>query len=278
MTAAEYICECTHPKSQHKRERDGCRSPECAGACAKFECDLKASEAAQGVEQARVLTVVAEVCEDQAEKARAELGEEPRSGHPVLRTLRARVAAVEQERDEARDCWSAAERDLTVVRNERDQANELTDKIAAEMHLVTRERDSLARRLAVRFQEKQALEAELTSARTELEARRNLGVELEKVRARSLHFETRANDQLAATVKAQRELVDARAAAEEKVRAVLDADRAPTARQVHTYDALYCTTCYGRFLPDTDAADNHVHPLIPVVVSITHRTEGESDA
>jgi hypothetical protein len=40
---------------------------------------------------------------------------------------------------------------------------------------------------------------------------------------------------------------------------------------VHAYDALYCTTCYSRFLDDTEAAAAHHHPLIPVRVTVAHR-------
>lgn len=95
MTAV-YICECEHPKSQHKREREGCRALDCG--CAKFEADMAASAAAQGVDRTRVLTAVAEVCEDQAAKARAELAGEP--GARLLLTHQ-RLAEVEQERNAA---------------------------------------------------------------------------------------------------------------------------------------------------------------------------------
>jgi predicted nucleic acid-binding Zn-ribbon protein len=79
--------------------------------------------------------------------------------------LRHQLAAVLEERDELK-----AEVDRLVdlggkAMGERDQANELTDKIAAELRLVTRERDSLARRCAVRFEETQALKAELEQLR-----------------------------------------------------------------------------------------------------------------
>jgi hypothetical protein len=102
MTAV-YICECGHPKSQHKREREGCRSVECAGACSKFVADMKASTAAQGVDRTRVLTAVAEVCEDQAAKARAELGPQPIPQGwvpPERRADAERLAKAERERDE----------------------------------------------------------------------------------------------------------------------------------------------------------------------------------
>lgn len=74
---------------------------------------------------------------------------------------------------ETQSALAASQADLTRVERERDQANELTDKIAAELRLITRERDSLARRCAVRFEETQALKAELASARAELEQLRN---------------------------------------------------------------------------------------------------------
>ena len=68
---------------------------------------------------------------------------------------------------------AASQADLTRAERERDLANDLTDKIASELRLVTRERDSLARRCAVRFQEAQALSAELATARQELDRLRN---------------------------------------------------------------------------------------------------------
>lgn len=58
---------------------------------------------------------------------------------------------------------AASQADLSRVEGERDMANELTDKIAAELRGVTRERDALARRCAVRFEETQALRAELAT-------------------------------------------------------------------------------------------------------------------
>jgi hypothetical protein len=63
---------------------------------------------------------------------------------------------------------AASQADLTRVEQERDQANELTDGIARQLRLVTRERDSLARRCGVRFEEAQALRAELATTQDEL--------------------------------------------------------------------------------------------------------------
>jgi hypothetical protein len=81
---------------------------------------------------------------------------------------------------------SAALRRVTA---ERDQANELTDKIAVELRGVTRERDALARRCAVRFEETQALKAELESARAELalvrRQRDTLRADLDRARNRA---------------------------------------------------------------------------------------------
>lgn len=94
----------------------------------------------------------------------------------------ARLRHVEQERDDAKTAFAASQADLTHVERqladaesdrmkaerERDEANELTDKIAAELRGVTRERDALARRCAVRFEETQALKADLTQREHEL--------------------------------------------------------------------------------------------------------------
>jgi DNA repair exonuclease SbcCD ATPase subunit len=78
---------------------------------------------------------------------------------------------------------------LRRVTDERDAANELTDKIAVELRGVTKERDALARRCAVRFEETQALKAELESARAELalvrRQRDTLRADLDRARNRA---------------------------------------------------------------------------------------------
>ncbi|MFI7072080.1 hypothetical protein [Micromonospora sediminicola] len=62
------VCRwCPHGQWSHKRGRGGCRELDCT--CHKYEVD----PAAQRAEKERVLTAVAEVCDSQAAKARAEL-------------------------------------------------------------------------------------------------------------------------------------------------------------------------------------------------------------
>lgn len=89
-----------------------------------------------------------------------------------------------READRDTESTSAA---LRRAEQERDEANELCDKVAAELRLVTRERDSLARRCALRFEERDLARAELVSAQQELDAvrtaRDNLGRELAEARA-----------------------------------------------------------------------------------------------
>lgn len=79
-------CTCGHPRTQHKGGTNGCRN--CDLGCARYEPDTRADAA----EKTRVLEAVATVCEDQAGRARTELGQESTS---------ARLRAVEAERDEA---------------------------------------------------------------------------------------------------------------------------------------------------------------------------------
>lgn len=76
---------CGDPQSQHKGGRGGCRH--CEFGCGEYVPD----ETADAAETERVLTAVAEVCEDQAEKARVELGQPSASE---------RLREVERERDE----------------------------------------------------------------------------------------------------------------------------------------------------------------------------------
>jgi chromosome segregation ATPase len=179
---AEYICECGHPKSQHKRQREGCRSVECAGACAKFEADMAASAAAQGTELATGGIVTGPVRLPSSGCVIDRDEEVVPFTVPVaeLGLSSARLAEVEQERSELAAKLDAVsghldlrDGELVSANAQRDQANDLTDKIAAELRGVTKERDSLARRCAVRFEEAEKLRAELVSARQEIEQLRN---------------------------------------------------------------------------------------------------------
>lgn len=144
MTAPEVNdCECGHQKFRHKGGKQGCRN--CDLGCARYTPDT----AAAAVEKTRVLTAVAEVCEDQAEQARAELGQPSTS---------ARLAEVERQRDEA--CALSVEllRDtdrLREVERERDEMAGLRAEAVDQIRRVARARD--------------LMQAELVTARGELE-------------------------------------------------------------------------------------------------------------
>lgn len=89
------ICLCGDPQGQHKMRKGGCRAADCG--CDRYEVDEKATaeaEAAEQAEQVRVLTAVAEVCEDQAAKAQRLLG------IPHAEAEAERLAEVTRERDE----------------------------------------------------------------------------------------------------------------------------------------------------------------------------------
>lgn len=65
MAASNPDCACGDPKSVHRLGRKGCKELDCG--CDKFE------SVEDQAETERVLTAVAEVCTDHAERARAEL-------------------------------------------------------------------------------------------------------------------------------------------------------------------------------------------------------------
>lgn len=157
--SATYICECEHPKSQHKRERDGCRAVDCG--CAKFEADLKASAAAQGVERARVATAVAAVDEHGGESTSA------------------RLRRVEQERDQLADEVKTLKHSesldaVTLAAVDRAAGRDIAKP---DEPLITRVAD-LKRGRTEATQRALELAAELASARTELEKLRGAQADL----------------------------------------------------------------------------------------------------
>lgn len=90
-------CLCGDPKSVHRLGRKGCKALDCG--CAAFEA---ADDAA---EKTRVLEVVANVCEDQADRARTELGQQSTSAR-----LRVALEANTQLAMEHAKCVIEAER------------------------------------------------------------------------------------------------------------------------------------------------------------------------
>lgn len=100
MTAV-YLCECKHAKGVHQGMTYWCREPGCS--CKRYTPDFAAAETAAIVARAQA--------------------------QPDQPALSAQLARVEQERDEARACWSAAERDLTTVRAERDAVRADLDRL-----------------------------------------------------------------------------------------------------------------------------------------------------
>lgn len=242
------VCECEHPRSQHKRQRDGCRALDCG--CAKFSADLTASAAAQGVDLTRVLTTVAEVCDRQAADARRALG------IPAAEAAAERLAAVERERGE----------------------------LAAEVALLRSEVESWRGQSGSQRTEIQRLEALLGDRRTELE---QLRVEYGQARnALDREKERRstwvvARDGGRGCMSCYQEI--RRGESYEPVfdddpdalRHVHCPDAAPAAVALYAYDAWSCLVdggCGARYTTPDPA-----HPcgrLTPTRVTITHRTEG----
>ena len=110
-------CTCGHPQSQHKSGKQGCRN--CDIGCARYEPD----EAAQVAETERVLTAVAEVCEDQADRARVELGQ-PSTAAQLDELRRGRDEAVERALELAEG--------LASTRQELEQFRRREERIQAE--------------------------------------------------------------------------------------------------------------------------------------------------
>jgi hypothetical protein len=279
VTAA-YICFCGHPKSQHKRERDGCRAVDCG--CAKFEVDLKASAEAQGVELMRVEAAVLPVLEAEAAKSRRILG------IPAAEAQAERLAKAEQEREELR----------IRLTNEHQGTLALLDRRNVELRL---ERDA---QVKLR-QGLLAAEAELAEAyglvekipgrkpvdvlREVIAAGQDAGVELAAVLADREATQRERNEARAEAARLRGQLTDVRAAAAEKVRAVLEADRSfadPAAGVlVGAEEAFVCLNpdaCGLTFTPtDEPIAAGSPHPcgpLTPVLITVTYRTEGAPPA
>ena len=139
MTAA-LPCVCTHLKPRHAGETFACR--DCP--CKRYEMDLQAAPA---TEADLDLDTLLERVRQQAAADNAEF--QRVHGHCLGREAKLIGKVVD-----ARNAGESTSARLRRVEQERDQANDLTDGIAAQLRLVTRERDALARRCAVRFEEK----------------------------------------------------------------------------------------------------------------------------
>lgn len=153
------ICKCGHPKTRHKRQREGCRN--CDEGCARFEVDMSASRVAQDAEAAtggKALYAAAGAGTDgQPTSARlreveAELYETQKlvdQKQQQLCEAEDRATGLRAELEKAveghRIMWGR-ERDASVkLRRERDQAREQLD--AARSRIAGLER-SLAAQLA----------------------------------------------------------------------------------------------------------------------------------
>lgn len=292
MTAV-YICECGHPKSQHKRERDGCRAPECAGACAKSEVDLKASAEVQGVTRAGTIppgTIVRAATMEPVgvrlevlcavEKERDELA--------------AQLAATEQTRDRISETATAAQHALIARNAELAEAYGLVEQIPGRTPI------EVLRQL---IGDGQDARTELAHLREVVEMRCGHCVGLGLIPAENFGRDADgapwtddeqpcpdgceipswlagerndAADDRRLLAEAQRDLervrgqlTDVRAAAAEKVRAVLDASSRPSPPVIAEHVRYLCETCGSRYgQPYTD----HEHgPLTPVTVTIARQ-------
>lgn len=172
--AADPVCLCGDRRSEHRLGRRGCKALDCG--CGEFDpADAMTVEFAEKSTSARLREVEAERDElarlvDQKQTSLLESSD-------LLTACRARVEAVEHERDANMTASARAARKLI---EERDGAAEQWAKARARIV---------------------ELEQLLADAALKL-----VGVERERDgwRDRALHFEERAVDQLAATVQAQR--------------------------------------------------------------------------
>lgn len=129
MTDADPTCLCGDPKSVHRLGRKGCKALDCG--CAAFEA---ADDAA---EKTRVLEVVANVCEDQADRARTELGQQSTSAR-----LRVALEANTQLVMEHAKCVIDANQ-MRKVRAQRDEALAQRDGARMAADQLIGERDEL---------------------------------------------------------------------------------------------------------------------------------------
>jgi hypothetical protein len=253
--SAVYICECGDPKTQHKRERYGCRAPGCE--CGQFEADMAASAAAQGTELATGGIVTGPVrlpshgCViDHAEEVVpftvpvAELG-----------LSSARLAKVEQERDEALSAFSLAEelrlkdraelvsawQEIEQLRNRLDQCAEAGGSDIADGPDV----DLPTRIAELRRGRKEATERALELAALVARVERAAGIDRERDRGVDLA------DRVQSIRDGRTEAVDA------------------FVTVLSRQDRYLCETCGARYgQPFTD----HEHgPLTPVTVTIARQ-------
>ena len=155
-----YRCVCGDPREQHRQGRRGCKALDCG--CDRYEA------VAERAETQRVLTAVAQVCEDQATKARAELAAD------VAQPPRAELVRAEQERDEARAKARDAEhsRRVAAERYEADLAAAQADVTRLKTHLVG-EQARLRGHITTERARREAAEAELKSTRDVLDLARD---------------------------------------------------------------------------------------------------------
>jgi len=181
MTASVYICECEHPKSQHKRERDGCRAVDCG--CAKFEADLKASALAQGAPLMpggestsamlrRVEHELAAVLNDreatlaERNEARGALARVERERAELLSILARIGDALSPTGERPQEALSTLAADVEAFVRLHDVTEEQRDELAAEVRVLKNSEGLAVVRAEV---ERDLARAELASARTELE-------------------------------------------------------------------------------------------------------------
>jgi hypothetical protein len=302
--SAVYICFCEHPKSQHKRERDGCRAVDCG--CAKFEVDLKASAEVQGTELAPGIPSPAGFNLPGAGPALAQALTQLRRVEQERNNLLAHneeLVDVSRERDDARGERDVKQRQLKdalaaldLARAELAEAYGLVEQIPGRTPIeVLREVIAAGQDASVELKQhadaiaatrrscNELAEADLENLLTDNES---LRAELDEVRAeRDAVLNDREatqrerNEARVEAIRLRAVLADVRAAASEKVRAVLAAAGDAAADEIYGYDAWSCMTdggCGSRYtVPDPE---HRCGRLTPVRVTITHRTEGAPPA
>lgn len=247
--AADTTCLCGDAKSVHRLGRKGCKAPDCG--CGLFEA---ADDAA---EKTRVLEVVATVCEDQADRARTELGQESASAR--LRAVEAENEVLRAEVDRLTGVLANADaagvrvvNELREVTAERDEALGDAERARRYWHNCSADRDAIKARC-------DSLEQLLADATRKLVEQGNeYSAELVRLRVLLEDAEKRiAEQELLAEFT------------EQHVRDMQDDGVIPPV-ELYGYDAWQCDTCGSRYRP---FHDHPCGPLKPVRVSITERQE-----
>jgi hypothetical protein len=280
LAQADQFCMCGCTKSRHKG-KGMCKD------CGEFECDKFE------VDQSRLPAPGPDTLSTSAALRQAEAERDEYKAHLDAAVQRANVAVKSQDAmiDRLAALEEAAGRDIG-------RENEpLLDRIAdlkRGREEATQRALELAKRVADLEQHLAQACADRETYRTAADVAQQRTAELEAQIAADDRQHAAANErigdlerQLAASqgyLQAQPQpitprdidpaeidqLVEQFHAAQHQPLAQIVADVA--ARRVHTYPALYCRTCYGRFLEGTPAAETHQHPLVPVTVTITERT------